>query len=76
MRAEWEERNVWDNLRGRKGTDGMWERWEIEVVGMAEEALNGEKDEGLERRGPGQGPGLGPGERKTSPPVGARVRRT
>ena len=44
--------------------------------GMAEEALNGEKDEGLERRGPGQGQGLGPGERKTSPPVGARVRRT
>lgn len=43
---------------------------------MAEEALNGEKDEGSERRGPGKGPGLGPGERKTSPPVGVRVRRT
>lgn len=64
MRAEWEKRNVWDNLRGRKGTDGMWERWEIEVVGgTVEEALNGEKDEGLEGedQGRGQGWGLGRG---------------
>lgn len=30
---------------------------------IAEEVLNGERDEGSERRGPGQGPGLGAGER-------------
>lgn len=43
---------------------------------IAEEVLNGERDEGSERRGPGQGPGLGAGERETSPPMEARVRRT
>lgn len=75
MRAEWEKRNVWDNLRGRDKRD-------VGEVGnrgggrIAEEVLNGERDEGSERRGPGQGPGLGAGERETSPPVGARVRRT
>ena len=52
--------------------------WETELKGHdGEFGLDmGEKDEGSERRGPGKGPGLGPGERKTSPPVGARVRRT
>lgn len=56
-----ERRSVWDNLRGRKERNGMWERWEIEAVagGMAEEALNGEREEVSQGRRRGQGPGLG-----------------
>lgn len=26
-------RSVWENLRGRKGRNGMWERRKIEAVG-------------------------------------------
>lgn len=28
-------RNTLDNLRRRKGKDGLWERWEVEAVCVA-----------------------------------------